>query len=772
MLTRKIPRAWSCSKSLSVLAVVTSMAVGCRRGASDTTSLVPARSTRVANLHALARLYGVVRWFHPSDAASVVDWDQLAVDGVRRVIDARDSNELRAGLNGLFASVAPTMHIVGRGEQFPEALALHPQSSVGLEAVAWQHRGYGDSTLAFGYASKRLHRDREVAVEGGPSAMVSQSIDATPYRGRAIRLRGKVRAANQGQGRLWLRVDIGDIRGFYENMARRPVMSKSWSTVEIIGTVDSNATRIAFGGIMSGSGTTWYDDLELSEQVQHGSWNPIVIKEGGFETPDPFATWRPGNGKPGQEQANEGWSVAVDHDRPASGAASLRIQRATQMLTEELFREAPSLGETVDIDLGSELRARVPIVLYSKDGHTMGDDPAAALRVQEASVAASSGDFDSLAGVADVIVVWNALTHFWPYWDVVTVDWHAQLDIALDDAFDDRSTDEHVMTMQRLSAAAPDAHASTVCPGESKRAFPPFAVDLVEGQVMVTTTANKAIERGDVILAVDGRPIAQALATEEALVSGSPQWRRARAVERLGRGPTGSTIALRLLRRGGELDVAVLRSDRIVSDVALHPPIERFPDGVYYIDLERVSMADIDAAMDHLATAPGIVFDLRIGPNANHQVLSHLLSRHDDALWMAIPLVIRPDSASTPASWQMSGWDMPVLQPRITGRVAFVTGPYARSYTESVLGLVAHYRLGEIVGAATAGTNGDIAQISEPTGCTTLFTGRRVTNPDGSRFHLIGVQPTIPTSRTMEAVTAGRDELVERALAYARGASS
>src|SRR5262249_22034007 len=161
-----------------------------------------------------------------------------------------NSNELRRGLSELFGTVAPTVHIVGSGERFPDEPALHPRSTADLEVVAWQHLGYGDSTLAFGYSSKRLHREREVTVEGEFSAMLSQSIDATRYRGRTVRLRGKVRTANHAQGRLWLRVDLGDSRGFYENMARRPVMTRNWTTAEIIGTVDSNATKIVFGEMM------------------------------------------------------------------------------------------------------------------------------------------------------------------------------------------------------------------------------------------------------------------------------------------------------------------------------------------------------------------------------------------------------------------------------------------------------------------------------------------------------------------------------------------
>jgi len=151
-------------------------------------------------------------------------------------------------------------------------------------------------------------------------------------------------------------------------------------------------------------------------------------------------------------------------------------------------------------------------------------------------------------------------------------------------------------------------------------------------------------------------------------------------------------------------------------------------------------------------------------------VLSHLLTRPDDSnAWLAVPHVIRPDHTPTAIpTWDASGLALPVLQPHIAGRVAFLTAPGAASYSESVMGLVEHYHLGEIVGAATAGANGNKAEITEPIGCRTTFTGARITKHDGSRQHLIGVQPTIPPSRTITGVLAGRDEVLEKALAYVR----
>jgi C-terminal processing protease CtpA/Prc len=181
-------------------------------------------------------------------------------------------------------------------------------------------------------------------------------------------------------------------------------------------------------------------------------------------------------------------------------------------------------------------------------------------------------------------------------------------------------------------------------------------------------------------------------------------------------------------------------------------------------------MPDIDAVMNHLASAPAVVFDARGHPNGNHRILSHLLTRPDDSkAWLATAHVVRPDHvpASVP-SWETEGWELPMVEPHIGGRVAFLISAETASYGESIMGLVEYYHLGALVGSPTAGANGNIAQIAEPSGCSSVFTGLRVTKSDGSRFHLIGIQPTIPAARTIAGVAAGRDEVLENALAYVR----
>jgi len=120
------------------------------------------------------------------------------------------------------------------------------------------------------YASKRRHRDRVALMPGMPFASLSQSVDATPFRGARIRMRGQLRVANRGLGQLWLRVDRGESRGFFDNMAPRPVTSSTWVAAEIVGTVDADATRIVFGVLTGAPSGRACRKVDCAIQVREG----------------------------------------------------------------------------------------------------------------------------------------------------------------------------------------------------------------------------------------------------------------------------------------------------------------------------------------------------------------------------------------------------------------------------------------------------------------------------------------------------------------------
>jgi len=723
----------------------------------------PSISPEVENLRAFAKLYGYVRFFHPSDEATTLDWDRFAIYGAERVAAASSREELRATLEELFLPIAPTVQIYPTAEP-PEPLPLMPEDASGLEVVAWQHLGVGLSPRSV-YRSKRLNRDLEIAGENTAPRVVMQSIEAAPHRGTRVKLRAYVRAevTNGNQAQLWLRVDRqGDQRGFFDNMSDRPITASDWRLYEIEGPVADDAMAIAFGCFVVAEGSAWLDDVELLVQEETGEWEAVRISNPGFEEGE--------EGRP-----LPGWFTGgrLTSEDPRSGERSLRLQAQRTVLTDPLFDGHPEVGELVEKEIGAGLSCRVPLALYSEDGRTLGPRPPHSLTVllsqlEEITIELLTADAESVR-LGDVVIAWNVFQHFYPYFDVVDVDWDAQLTCALEAARADTSARQFYYTLSELVANLEDGHGNVFHPSYRRQGCFPLVFDWIEGRVVVTESRQEGIERGDVIERIDGLEAEQAVLDAERYMSGSPQWKRFRAMRSFGCDDVGTTAEL-VLRRGAER--LELQVERQQFDASLYEsegdPIRLLEDGVYYVDLSRAELVAINERIADLAGAAGVIFDLRGYPNGNHQVISHLLSSPDTSTaWMRVPQVIYPDNDSV-AGFAEYGWQLPALEPQIAGKVVFITDGRAISYAESFMSFIEGYKLAEIVGQPTAGTNGNVNPFTLPGGFRISWTGMKVVKHDGSQHHLIGILPTVPAERTIQGVREGRDEFLERALEIVR----
>ena len=104
----------------------------------------------VGNLVALARLYGVLRWFHPSDEAATADWDLAAQQGVLLVRDAGSPEELAETLQTHFAGVAPTLRVFPSASPVAQSPELaHPEGATRVSVMSYRHTG-----LATAYSAK------------------------------------------------------------------------------------------------------------------------------------------------------------------------------------------------------------------------------------------------------------------------------------------------------------------------------------------------------------------------------------------------------------------------------------------------------------------------------------------------------------------------------------------------------------------------------------------------------------------------------------------
>ena len=733
----------------------------------------PADESIVQNLRAFAKLFGYVRYFHPSDGASAIDWDRFAVLGVTRVVEARDAESLKAILNSLFLPIAPTLQLYLEGESPPDPHpSLMPRDTTDHRPAYWQHLG-----IALGnpgpYRSIRVNR--EVPEKPAPSsASFWKRFDASPFRGKDLRLTAVVKSDVRGPGneaRVFLYDELPDFEHhFFDDMRDRPITTKEWADYSISGQVGLESDTIGLGGMLVGTGSVWFDDFRLEARSEGEEvWSTVDLSNTGFEVgprdgvPEGWRAWAPG------------YRFRTDLSTSSEGSSSLMLHFADSApLATPMFDVHPAPGEVFRRSLGGGLAAQIPLALYNVDEGTLvppGVKPLSTIQSELSQI-----DLTSLSSatesvrVAAVVILWNVIQHFYPLFDATEADWEDVLSTALVRARQDETAEEFVGTLRWMIAQLNDGHGFVEHPSAGDESRPPILVDEAEHQMVIVAVApglneENCFRPGDHVLAIDGLPTAHALDSAMDQISGSPQWKRQRALRTFGRGPSGTIAELRLLRDGREIRCDVVRSysrgiwpDRPQS-------FDEIADGVYYVNLSAAPMEAIEAEMSTLASADAVIFDLRGYTRNNTGVLSHLAYDTLLSTYWPIPQVIYPDRQNLVGyDTTDNRWVLPPKEPRLRGRVVFLADANTISQAESVLEIVEHYRLGEIVGQRTAGVTGNANPFVLPGGYRVSFTGMRVRKLNGELHHGSGIAPTVPVEKTLDGLMSGRDEVLERAL--------
>ncbi len=446
--------------------------------------------------------------------------------------------------------------------------------------------------------------------------------------------------------------------------------------------------------------------------------------------------------------------------------------------SERVTRQAGGNNGEIDLlraDLPGGVSCVVPRVLYTNARGNLR------LRNFAGKLPAASAEERSVR-LAAVVIAWNVLQHFYPYFDVVHSDWPQALTTALKSAATDEGPIPFLSTLRRMIAALHDGHGRVVITTGTDAIQSAVGWDWIEGRLVLTDVSHVSdatIRRGDAVIAINGQPAKDALAAAEAEISSAtPQWLLARALGTglhynqplgaLGEGPKSEPLIL---------DVEPFRTSAPVPKVSLQrkpvrpaaeprpQPISEVNPGIFYVDVTRAKDDDFKAILSQLENARGLVFDMRGYPNGEMGIdfLRYLSREPMKSAPMLIPIVSYPDHRIT--DFDRSGeWTLSPLTPYLGAKKVFLTNGRAISYSETIMAIVEHYRLGEIVGGPTAGTNGNTNPFAVPGGYQITWTGMKVLKHDGSQHHGVGIGATLPVARTQAGVADGRDEVLERAL--------
>ncbi len=468
-------------------------------------------------------------------------------------------------------------------------------------------------------------------------------------------------------------------------------------------------------------------------------------------------------------------------------------------------------GSTTDLDLGEGVTARMrvseqipfgagfaaDVVVPEGDEGRVPTAALAALRTERKSApetprALPGGVFRTDPAYAEmtepdldhrqlaVIRAWNVIALFYPYRHLIG-DWDAVLPEFLERMERAESGHDYAFAVLEMMIHVADGHTGVyghpAFIGLLGGAGIPMRVRWVEGAVVVTQASEDAqkagISPGDAVRAIDGEPMAAAMerfrpwytaSTEAALRN------KLAVAPLLGALDTVAHLSLEGID-GTPKEVEITRERGARTKI---PPqvtgeiVQILPGNFGYVDLVRLTVADVDQMFETVKDTRGLIFDMRgypqgtawsIAPRINtkgakigaqfrrSQVSAFSAEETDAGFYFSQPLP--PNDRNLPL------YDKPIAM--IIDDRAISQSEHSGLFFEAASDI--HF-----VGEPTAGANGDVTGFVLPGGIQVYFTGHDVRHADGRQLQRIGLQPDVPASPTRAGIAAGRDELLAAAV--------
>ncbi len=690
---------------------------------------------KVENIKVFAKLYGYVRWFHPSDEAQQIDWDRFACYGVKTVENAPNSGALRDSLLKLFLPVAPALEIYNSSEKHDFDISrITPPDTTGFYPVYWQHSGVAlNNTPARVYSSIRIHRINSNEYKNVPA--IFKEIGASNCLGKTLELSFEIKTEEGAQANVifdGLNSDEYFAISKYNHLTS--YKNTNWEKKTITCDIKPDDMLIYFALNEINGANVFIKNICISE-IGENEERDVIFKSDLYDA--------------------ESAEIEIKKNTPfeteiVSADSSDRCLSVTFNPGYSAFRHRPVFGEFAEKKIHPGLFVQLPVVLMADGNHTFPVADKESLRILQNKVIMQY-DSGCSRDLGSLVVVWNVIQHFFPYFDEVDVDWEKEFTTALNEIYEGQDFQK---ILEKFTAKLNDGHVGIVPPAYKKVYALPVKWEWIGKNLIITEVFDQNIHLlpGTIVNQIANKKTEDYFSEiEQYIPAPTSGFLRNRSQSISLFGTPGDSLKLNVVNPDGT------KADHYLQH-SMHPSehynkslnktkCKILKGSIYYLNLDQISMPEIDSLMPELVSCNGLICDLRGYPNHNSELLNHLLTLKDTVdNWMKIPQIVYPDRKSIEFAGQ--GWQMAPKSPHIKAPVVFITDGNAISYAESVLLIVKHYNLATIVGQPSAGTNGDVNSIKLPNEFQLNFTGKKVTNLDGSRHFGVGVLPDVYVEKT------------------------
>lgn len=377
---------------------------------------------------------------------------------------------------------------------------------------------------------------------------------------------------------------------------------------------------------------------------------------------------------------------------------------------------------------------------------------------------------------------WNAIKYCFPYTDITDKPWSPILEEYIPYFVDTKSNKEYELTIRKLIANINDTHGGSYFPdsdldstafSRSKYEYrvPAKLTLSEEGIIVVESTCTKRLERGDILLSVNGQETHSIIEESRPYISASNEISLIHKIlQKIMLKSETPELDATVLRKGKELDITLdaypeeLFAPDQISGIKSWKDYNIKSREIIYVDVATMSGDSISKIIKNNINSKGLILDLRSYPsNSSFQTLySLLLPKEEVFMWFST------NDKSNPGNFVHSGEaKIGTYNPNyFKGKVAILVNEGTQSHGE--FSAIAYRKAPRsvIIGSTTAGADGNVALFKLPHDITVQYTGVGAYYPGWEICQRTGVKIDIYARPDVKEIRNGQDILIEKAIKY------
>ncbi len=722
-----------------------------------------------------ARLYGYVRYFHPSNEASRIEWEKFASYAIKSILKVKNDNEYIDYIQALFSKITVGFNYSKNEINLAQLSSdLTPTNFSEYKTSHWVHFGLNE---AFGvYFNKRTNNCYEIRklanFRYSRGIITFKDLNISPSAENII-LRIKMRGIPKSDKTIGINLLHGKNQHYIDDSEVNS--EETFREIELTTKLDNlaeyNLNLFLFDHeyIEIASITIWESYINNRNILQSWDMPPRIDQLTYFEYNDS----RIPNTKFSIENYKTLNVLRIEEDR-----SDLNYTKGYVKDIKDVDLEYPKYIIYKDFN---GYNVVIPRVLYVRNCQTtpiLDIDKVNELN-KEIKKINIDDDTELYNRLATVVMFWNNLEHFYPYWDYIEEDIddalisndgqseyrRKLLENSIGETLRSRNLVDLNEVINRICSVIKDGH-SGIMNKEINLKTLPFYIILIEDKWIVKTSKTKEVPIGSELIKIEGKDAAKQLGEVAHLyIKASPQHTNAMLFSNYIRSLKQDKTNLQF-RYNNEIIDFIFDRNNDYSEPSTSESVKEYDNGTIYLDINhgKLNDADIEELLPKLLNAKNIILDVRSYPGIGLSLLQHMQTKPCPWSNKDIPLVLNPHRNNDYSIPYFQNHLKKPKEPHINANIIALSSRHSISYCESFISYLKYNNLATIVGEQTAGTTGDVVPGIYPCKSRIHFTGLRVVNPDGSRFHGVGIIPDLEVKLTVQGILDGRDEVLEAAI--------